>query len=180
MLLYKKININNLNNVINTLKIGDFVSMSGYVYTARDAAHKRMIENFHVNKKFPFDINNQCIYYTGPTPQNKNFIGSCGPTTSSRMDKFTPFLLDHGLKCMIGKGERDSNVINSIKKNKAIYIVTIGGAGAYLSTKIKNITIIDYFDLGCESIKKLDINDFPGIVAIDINGNNIFSKKCNK
>lgn len=157
------------------LKAGDRVLLSGIVYTARDAAHKRiklMIDN---GEKLPFDLNNACIYYAGPTPTPEGLaIGSCGPTTSSRMDKFAPEFLDNGLIAMVGKGPRSNKVIEAIKRNKAVYFCAIGGTGALASKHIRFCEVIAFEDLGCESVKKLEFNNFPLIVGIDSKGNSIF------
>lgn len=157
------------------LKAGDRVLLSGIVYTARDAAHKRIKSLIDNEKNLPFDLKNAVIYYAGPTPTPKNLaIGSCGPTTSSRMDKFAPEFLDLGLKAMIGKGPRSNEVCEAIVRNKAVYFCAVGGAGALASKCITNAEVIDFEDLGCESVKKLELKDFPLIVAIDCNGGNLF------
>ena len=166
-----------LKEKIPQINAGDKVLLSGTVYTARDAAHKRMIELINDGKPLPFDIKDASIYYAGPTPTPRGLpIGSCGPTTSSRMDVFAPTLLDLGLKCMIGKGERNKEVCNSIIKNQAIYLCAIGGAGALASECITQCEVIAFDDLGCESIKKLEFKNFPLIVAIDCHGGNLFIK----
>ncbi len=157
------------------LNAGDRVLLSGTVYTARDAAHKRIKALIDDNKQLPFDLKNAVIYYAGPTPTPEGLsIGSCGPTTSSRMDKFTPEFLDLGLVAIIGKGPRSNEVCEAINRNKAVYFCAIGGAGALASKCITNAEVIAFDDLGCESIKKLEIKDFPLIVAIDCNGGNLF------
>jgi len=154
---------------ISELKSGDYVYLNGVIYSARDAAHKRMQEDI------PFDIENQTIYYLGPSPAREgNVIGSAGPTTSSRMDKYTPRLLDLGLKGMIGKGKRSKEVIDSIIKNKAVYFAAVGGAGALLSKCIKSSEIVAYDDLGTEAIRKMTVENFPVIVVIDSYGNNLY------
>ena len=141
-------------NELEELKIGDFVYITGTVYTARDAAHKRLFESINNNEDIPIDLKNNIIYYLGPSPARENkIIGSAGPTTSSRMDKYTPTLLDLGLKGMIGKGKRSPEVIESIKKNKGVYFAAIGGAGALLSKCIKKAKVIAYDDLGTEAIR---------------------------
>lgn len=161
----------------NKLKAGDKVLLSGTVYTARDAAHKRILELIKDNKPTPFQIKGASVYYAGPTPTPQGLcIGSCGPTTSSRMDPYSPLLLDLGLKCMIGKGPRNKEVIESIKKNGAIYLCAIGGAGALAAKCITSCKVIAFDDLGCESIKKLEFKDFPLIVGIDCNGGSLFEK----
>ncbi|MCR5624829.1 MAG: Fe-S-containing hydro-lyase [Lachnospiraceae bacterium] len=161
--------------MVEDLKAGDYVYITGVVYTARDAAHKRMYEALKENKELPFDIKNNIIYYLGPSPAREGqVIGSAGPTTSGRMDKYTPDLLDLGLKGMIGKGKRTENVINSMKKNKAVYFAAIGGAGALLSKCIKKAEVIAYDDLGTEAIRKLYVEDLPVIVVIDSDGTNLY------
>ena len=160
---------------INTLKAGDYVYLSGIIYTARDAAHKRMYETLLDGKELPVDVKGQFIYYLGPTPAREGqVIGSAGPTTSSRMDKYTPTMLDQGLKGMIGKGKRSLEVIESIKKNGAVYFAAVGGAGALLSKCIKEAEVIAYDDLGTEAIRKLRVENFPVIVVIDSQGNNLY------
>lgn len=157
------------------IKAGDRVFLSGVVHTARDAAHKRMKSMLDNNETLPFDLNNTLIYYAGPTPTPVGLaIGSCGPTTSSRMDKFAPQFLDCGLKGMIGKGPRSNEVIEAIIRNKAVYFCATGGAGALASKHIKSCEVIAFDDLGCESVKKLILDRFPLIVGIDCNGNSIF------
>lgn len=162
-------------NIIKNLNSGDYVYISGTIYTARDAAHKRMYESLLKGEQLPFDINNQVIYYLGPSPAKEGqIIGSAGPTTSSRMDKYTPLLLELGLKGMIGKGRRGNKVIESIIENSALYFVAIGGAGALLSKCIIESKIIAYEDLGTEAIRKLIVKDLPVIVAVDNQGNNLY------
>lgn len=171
----KKIELPLNYEIIDKLKIGDEVLLSGKIYTARDAAHKRLVELLSKNKKLPIDLRWQTMYYAGPTPPSPGkIIGSCGPTTSNRMDMFTPHLLACGLKGMIGKGKRSEDVKNSIKKYKAVYFIAIGGAGAYLSEKIKKAKPILYEDLGTEAIFELTVVDFPVIVGIDSIGNDIY------
>lgn len=156
-------------------KAGDRCLLSGTVYTARDAAHKRIKELIDNNEQLPFDLKNVVIYYAGPTPTPKNIpIGSCGPTTSGRMDKFTPQFLDFGISAMIGKGPRSNEVCEAIVRNKAVYFCAIGGAGALASKCIKSCEVIAFDELGCESVKKLEIKDFPLVVAIDSGGGNLF------
>ena len=170
-----KLNAQNLSEYVKDLRCGDRVLLSGYVYTARDAAHKRITEAIGKNEKLPFEIKNAVIYYAGPTPAPKGLaVGSCGPTTSGRMDKYAPKLIEMGLIGMIGKGERSEEVCESIKKNGAVYFCAIGGAGALASRCIKECEVIAYEDLGCESVKKLLLKDFPLTVAIDCSGGNIF------
>ncbi|MBR4973737.1 MAG: Fe-S-containing hydro-lyase [Clostridia bacterium] len=157
------------------LKAGDKIELSGTVYTSRDAAHKRIIELIEKGEPLPFDIDGAAIYYAGPTGTKDGMvIGSCGPTTSSRMDVFAPTLLDMGLSAMIGKGERNKEVIEAIKRNNAVYFCAIGGAGALACRCISECEVIAFSDLGCESVKKLTFDRFPLIVAIDCEGGNIF------
>jgi len=163
--------------VIEQLKAGELVLINGYVYTARDAAHKRLVELINNDAPLPFDLKGQIIYYVGPTPSPPGkAIGSAGPTTSSRMDIYTPLLLSLGLKGMIGKGQRSEEVIEAIKKYKAVYFLATGGAGALLSRHIVSAEEIAFPELGTESIKKLFLKDFPVIVAVDCRGGNIFKK----
>ncbi len=157
------------------LKSGDYVYLSGIIYTARDAAHKRMYEALEQGKELPFDIKNNIIYYMGPSPAREGRpIGSAGPTTASRMDKYAPALLELGQRGMIGKGKRSEAVRKSIIKNKAVYFAAVGGAGALLSKAIVNSEIIAYPDLGTEAVRKLEVKDFPVIVVIDSEGNNLY------
>lgn len=160
---------------IDELKAGDYVYLTGTVYTARDAAHDRMYKAVNNGEELPFNIEGTVIYYLGPSPARENqVIGSAGPTTSSRMDKYTPMLLDRGLKGMIGKGKRSPEVIESMKKNKAVYFAAVGGAGALLSKCIKKAEVIAYDDLGTEAIRKLYVEDLPVIVVIDKDGENLY------
>ncbi len=169
-----KLNTIDMETIAPTLKAGDRVLLSGTVYTARDAAHKKIDTALQNGEKLPFDLNNATIYYAGPTPTPPHLpIGSCGPTTSGRMDSYTPKLLDLGLKCMIGKGKRSDAVVSSIIKNKAVYLCAIGGAGALAAKCITECEVIGFHDLGCESVKRLQFKDFPLIVAIDSFGGNI-------
>ncbi len=173
-----KINVPELSESIKNLKIGDRVLLSGTVYTARDAAHKRIFSLLESGEKLPFEIKNAAIYYAGPTPTPDNLaIGSCGPTTSSRMDPYTPRLLDLGLKCIIGKGDVSDEVCQSLKRNGAVYLCAIGGCGALYATCIKASRVIAFDDLGCESVKDLVLEDFPLIVGVDSNGDSLFNKK---
>lgn len=163
------------NEIILDLKAGDYVYITGKIYTARDAAHKRMYESMLEKEIIPMDLNNSIIYYLGPTPEREGqVIGSAGPTTSSRMDKYTPLLLENGLKGMIGKGKRSQTVIDSIINNKAVYFAAVGGAGALLSKRIVSSKIIAYDDLGTEAIRELVVDKFPVIVVIDCEGNNLY------
>ena len=161
--------------VVNSLKAGDYVYITGTIYTARDAAHKRMYEAINNGESIPFELKNNIIYYLGPSPAREGqVIGSAGPTTSSRMDKYTPLLLEHGLKGMIGKGKRSNEVIKSMHKNNAVYFAAIGGAGALLSKCIKKAEVIAYDDLGTEAIRKLEVENLPTIVVIDNQKNNMY------
>lgn len=158
-----------------SLKAGDYVYLTGTIYVARDAAHKRMQEAIDSNKELPFDINGQIIYYMGPSPAREGrCIGSAGPTTASRMDKYTPTLLDLGLLGMIGKGKRKPEVKEAMIRNGAVYFAAVGGAGALLSKCITESEIVAYEDLGAEAIRKLTIKDFPAIVVMDSEGNNLY------
>ena len=157
------------------LKSGDYVYISGVIYTARDAAHKRMYEALQNNENLPIDMNNNIIYYMGPSPAREGRpIGSAGPTTSSRMDKYAPSLLDLGLKGMIGKGKRNQSVKDSIVKNGAVYFAAVGGAGAVLSKCIGESKVIAYDDLGTEAIRELKVENLPVIVVIDSMGNDLY------
>ena len=160
---------------IQDLRAGDYVYLTGVIYTARDAAHKRMDEALSERKELPLDIENQMIYYMGPSPAREGRpIGSAGPTTASRMDKYAPRLLDLGLGGMIGKGKRSQAVQDAIVRNKAVYFAAVGGAGALLSKCIKRADVIAYDDLGTEAIRRLEIEDLPAIVVIDSEDNNLY------
>lgn len=166
---------------VKEIQAGDYVYLTGTIYTARDAAHKRMTEELAQGKTLPFDMENQIIYYLGPTPNREGqVIGSAGPTTSSRMDKYAPILLDKGLTGMIGKGKRNEEVISSMKKNTAVYFAAVGGAGALLSQCIKESEIIAYDDLGTEAIRKLYVEKLPVITVIDCQGNNLYETAAEK
>ncbi|MBR1571171.1 MAG: Fe-S-containing hydro-lyase [Lachnospiraceae bacterium] len=157
------------------LKAGDYVYLSGEMYVARDAAHKRLMELIEKGEKLPIDLENAAIYYMGPSPAREGRpIGSAGPTTASRMDKYAPTLLDLGLKAMIGKGKRTPEVLEAVNRNKAVYFAAIGGAGALLSKCIVESEIICYEDLGAEAIRKIKVVDFPVIVVADCHGNNLY------
>lgn len=158
-----------------TLKAGQKIELSGIVYTSRDAAHKRIKQLIENSGELPFALDGAAIYYAGPTGTKEGMaIGSCGPTTSGRMDLYTPLLLDMGLSAMIGKGERSASVVDAIKRNNAVYFCAIGGAGALACRCITKCEVIAFDDLGCESVKKLTFDKFPLIVAIDCEGGNIF------
>lgn len=170
-----EINAKDLKERAKELSAGDKILLSGTVYTSRDAAHKRIMAMIEKGEKLPFDIENAVIYYAGPTPAPEGkAIGSCGPTTSGRMDKFAPKLLDMGLCAMIGKGERSQEVCDAIVRNKAVYLCAIGGAGALASKCITECEVIAFEDLGCESVKRLTFEKFPLVVANDCNGGDIF------
>lgn len=157
------------------LRAGDYVYITGTIYTARDAAHKRMAEALAAGEPLPIDMKNNIIYYMGPSPAREGRpIGSAGPTTASRMDKYAPDLLDLGLKGMIGKGKRSQAVIDGIVRNGAVYFAAVGGAGAILSKCIKKSTVIAYDDLGTEAIRELEVENLPVIVVIDSEGNNLY------
>lgn len=161
--------------VTKNLHSGDYVYITGTIYVARDAAHKRMMETLERGEKLPIDVRDATIYYMGPSPAREGRpIGSAGPTTAGRMDKYTPVLLDMGLKAMIGKGKRTKEVIDAIIRNRAVYFAAVGGAGALLSKCITKSEVICYEDLGTEAIRKLEIKDFPAIVVIDRYGNNLY------
>ncbi|MEA1964577.1 MAG: Fe-S-containing hydro-lyase [Candidatus Aerophobetes bacterium] len=160
--------------IIN-LKAGDFVKITGNIYAARDAAHKRFFELIEKGKKLPIDLKGQIIFYAGPTPAKPGYpCGSIGPTTSYRMDPYTPSLLERGLKGMIGKGFRSKEVIDSMKKNKAIYFAAIGGAAALIAKSVKKSEVVAYKDLGAEAVFRFYVEDFPAIVVIDSVGNNLY------
>ncbi|MCI5902631.1 MAG: Fe-S-containing hydro-lyase [Blautia sp.] len=160
-----------------SLKAGDYVYISGTIYTARDAAHKRMQEALNAGEKLPVELEENIIYYLGPTPARPGrVIGSAGPTTSSRMDKYTPQLLDLGLRGMIGKGKRTQEVRDAIVRNGAVYFAAVGGAGALLSRQIIKSEVIAYEDLGTEAIRKLEVENLPAIVVIDSEGTDLYEK----
>ena len=161
--------------ITEELKAGDYVYITGTLYVARDAAHKRITEALDRKEEPPFDMKNASIYYMGPSPAREGRpIGSAGPTTASRMDKYAPRLLDLGVKAMIGKGKRSREVIDAIIRNKAVYFAAVGGAGALLSKCIKKSEIVCYEDLGAEAVRKIEVEDFPAIVVIDKDGNNLY------
>lgn len=171
-----KIDVGELRGYCNKLRAGDKVFLTGTVYTSRDAAHKRINALLNDNNSLPFPLSDAVIYYAGPTPAAPGrVIGSCGPTTSGRMDKFAPRFLDCGLCAMIGKGERSKEVCDAIVRNNAVYLCATGGAGALAASKIKKCEVIAFDDLGCESVKRLFIEDFPVTVTIDSHGGNVFT-----
>lgn len=160
-----------------SLKAGDYVYLTGVIYTARDAAHKRMDEALNNGDKLPIDIDNNVIYYMGPSPAREGRpIGSAGPTTATRMDKYTPRLLDMGLTGMIGKGKRQPKVKEAIVRNNAVYFAAVGGAGALLSQRILKSDVVAYDDLGTEAIRRLEVENFPVIVVIDSEGNDLYER----
>jgi len=162
-------------DIIEKLKAGDRVVITGTIYTARDMAHKYMVERHKKGEKMPFDVKGQIIYYTGPTPAPPGKpIGSAGPTTSYRLDKYTPTLLELGLKGMIGKGPRGQEVKDAIKKHKAVYFAAIGGAGALISKAIRKAEVIAYPELGTEAIMRLEVEDFPAVVVNDVHGADLY------
>lgn len=162
-------------NTKHELVAGDYVYLTGTIYTARDAAHKRMQESLDKGESLPIDIKDQIIYYMGPSPAREGkVIGSAGPTTAGRMDKYTPELLDMGLGAMIGKGKRTQAVMDAIVRNKSVYFAAVGGAGALLSKSIVKSEVVAYDDLGTEAIRKLEVKDFPVIVVADSKGNCLY------
>ena len=172
----KRINTPLDSNVIKSLKAGEEFLLSGTIYTARDQAHKRLVEAIKAGKRLPIELRSAVIYYCGPTQTPKGkAIGSCGPTTSSRMDEFTPLLLVRGLRAMIGKGGRSEKVKAAIKNHQGVYFVTYAGCGALLAKCVRQSKVIAYGDLGPEAILKLEVKDFPLIVAIDANGRSIYA-----
>ena len=161
--------------VTKDLKSGDYVYITGTIYVARDAAHKRLYELIQKGEKLPVDIKGELIYYVGPAPAKPGYaVGPAGPTSSYRMDKYAPSLLDLGLKGMIGKGARNKEVVDAIVRNKGVYLVAIGGAAALIAKSIKSEAILCYEDLGTEAVRRYEVEDFPCIVAIDSNGNNVY------
>lgn len=171
----KHINVPLNDEVAASLRVGDYVYLTGTIYTARDAAHKRIYEALEKGEPIPLEIKNNVIYYMGPSPARTGRpIGSAGPTTASRMDKYTPALLDLGLKGMIGKGKRTKEVKEAVVRNGAVYFAAVGGAGALLSRSITASQVIAYDDLGTEAIRRLEVKDFPVIVVMDSQGNDLY------
>ena len=161
--------------IVKTLRAGDYVYITGTIYTARDAAHKRMDETLREGKELPVPLKDGIVYYMGPSPAREGrVIGSAGPTTASRMDKYTPKLLDLGLSGMIGKGKRSKEVIDAIIRNQSVYFAAVGGAGALLSKCIQESEVVAYDDLGTEALRRLTVKKFPVIVVIDCEGNNLY------
>ena len=177
----KKITLPITDEDIKDLKAGDSVLLTGSILTGRDAAHKRLYELIEQDKPLPVDIKGELIYYVGPAPAKPGYaVGPAGPTSSYRMDKYAPSLLDLGLKGMIGKGARNQDVIDSIVKNKCVYFVAIGGAAALIAKSIKSEEMLCYEDLGIEAIRRYTVEDFPCIVAIDSEGNNVYETEPKK
>lgn len=164
-------------NIIEKLQIGDFVYLTGEMYVARDAAHKRIYEKMQKNERLPIDLKDACIYYMGPSPAREGRpIGSAGPTTATRMDKYAPDFLDAGVRIMIGKGKRSKEVIDAMIRNKSLYFAAIGGAGALLSKCIVESEVVAYEDLGAEAIRRIKVKDFPAIVVGDIYGEKLYEQ----
>lgn len=162
---------------VKKLNIGDVILLSGVIYTGRDAAHKKMVDALDAGQELPFPVEGSAIYYAGPSPTKPgNVVGSIGPTTSYRMDPYAPRLLDLGMKMMIGKGKRDQNVIDSCKKNGAVYCAAVGGAAALLARQVTALEIIAYEELGPEAVRRLEVKDFPVIVINDVNGRDLYQE----
>lgn len=173
----KVINLPLKESDISDFKAGEEVLLNGVIYTARDAAHKRMAEVIERGEPLPFDVRGETVYYVGPTPAKPGqVIGSAGPTTSSRMDAYTPLLLKAGLKGMIGKGKRSPEVVDAIRRYKAVYFAAFGGAGALLAKRIKKAAVVAYDDLGPEAVYMLEVDNFPVVVVNDIFGNDLYEK----
>ena len=171
-------NTSQIKEMAPKLRAGDRVLLSGTVYTSRDAAHKRIMALLDSGEKLPYELDGAVIYYAGPTPTPEHLaIGSCGPTTSSRMDPFAPRMLDLGLGAMVGKGGRSQEVCEAIRRNQSVYLCAVGGAGALASKCITSCEVIAFEDLGCESVKRLEFKDFPLVVAIDCVGGSLFCDK---
>ena len=174
MTIWREIQLPMSSETIASLKAGDKILLSGTIYVARDAAHKRFNETLDRGEKIPIDLSSAVIYYMGPSPTRPgDIIGACGPTTSTRMDKYTPRLIAEGLRVMMGKGDRSPTVVDAIKEHGAVYLITIGGAGALLSLKVNKNEAVAYPDLGAEAVLKLDVQHFPAVVAVDSKGNDI-------
>lgn len=164
-----------------SLKAGDKVLISGVIFTARDSAHKRLMELIEKGEELPIDLKGQILYYVGPTPPKPGqVIGSAGPTTSGRMDAFTPALLELGLKATVGKGQRSEEVLSAMRKNKAVYMAAVGGAAALIARSIKKAEVVAYEDLGPEAIRRLEVEDFPAIVVNDCQGGDLFKEGVKK
>jgi fumarate hydratase subunit beta len=172
-----KLDTANINEWASDLRAGDRVLLSGVIYTARDAAHKRIVNLLDNDEELPFPIEGSVVYFAGPTPAKDGLaIGSIGPTTSSRMDCFSPLMISLGQRAMIGKGNRSDEVVDAMKKHGAVYFAAVGGAGALYSGCVQSCDVIGFEDLGCESVKKLVVKDFPLLVAIDSLGNSLYNK----
>ncbi len=177
----KKISAPLTDSVVEGLRAGDEVTITGTIYTGRDAAHKRMVELLSKGEQLPFDLKGQIIYYAGPTPTRPGeIVGAIGPTTSGRMDPYAPILIAHGLKGMIGKGQRTQPVIDAMKKHKAVYFAAVGGAGALIARAVKSNKIVAYEDLGPEAVRMLEVVDFPVIVAQDCHGGDLYVEGIKK
>ena len=171
------VDTNSIAQAARDLRAGDTILLSGTVYTARDAAHKKIFSLLDEGKALPFPLQDAVIYYAGPTPAPAHLpIGSCGPTTSGRMDVFAPRLLDLGLKAMVGKGVRSKEVVEAMVRNQAVYLCAIGGAGALAAKCVRSLEVIAFEELGCESVKRLEVENFPLIVAVDSLGNDLFQR----
>lgn len=171
----KKLTTQQLPQVLGELKAGDRVLLTGTIYTARDAAHKRIFQLLDEGEPLPFALKGAVIYYAGPTPGQQGMaVGACGPTTAGRMDGFAPRLLDLGLTAMIGKGERSQSVVDAIVRNGACYFAAVGGAGALIAKCIKSAQVIAFDELGCESVKRMEVENLPLTVAVDSQGNDLF------
>ena len=176
--MYKKLELPASRKQLSELKAGDRILLTGYIYTARDAAHKRMVAEARSGGGFPFPVEGSAIYYAGPAPAKPGaIIGSVGPTTSGRMDSYAPFMIESGNTIMIGKGERSVDVIAAMKKYGAVYLAAIGGAGALIAKTVKSAEIIAYEDLGPEAIRRLYVKDMPLIMAIDSTGANLYEMR---
>ncbi len=177
----RRINVPFKGEEAEQLKAGDYVYLNGTIYTARDAAHKRMYESMKKGEELPIELKDNILYYLGPSPAREGqVIGSAGPTTSSRMDKYTPDMLAAGLKGMVGKGKRSPEVIKAIAENKAVYFAAVGGAGALLSKCIKSADLVAYEDLGTEAIRRLTVEDLPVIVVVDAEGHDLYAEAPSK
>lgn len=164
-----------LRDYVGILKAGDTVSLSGTVYTSRDAAHKKIMAALADGSELPYDLQDSVVYYAGPTPAKPGqVIGSCGPTTSGRMDPFSPTMIEHGQVCMIGKGVRSKEVHDAMKKHGCVYMIAIGGAGAVIAASVKEMEVVAYEELGCESVKRLTVENFPAIVSMDAAGGSLY------
>ena len=171
----RRLNVPFTREEARTLKSGESVLLSGVIYTARDAAHKRLVELIEAGKPLPLDLENATIYYVGPTPaKDDQVIGSAGPTTSGRMDAYSPRLLDLGQLIMIGKGKRDQSVKDAVVRNGAVYLAALGGAGALMAASVKELEVICWEDLGCEAVRRLEVEDFPLTVILDAHGGDLY------